>query len=159
MALESLLLQIDGLKLLLQVFLTLILIAFILRKRSSLAAEPRLRFLAERPFSAGIFAGFSTVLDSLRRTLSAHGVLSWGPSSVSLSSGLPVPSSKPSGGSGWFPRWLCFLYLHELFQFFALPLPLFRGYVFFVALIGLCLCGWRALRSPREGETRFTGGP
>ena len=152
--LESQPLQIDGLKLLPQVFLILILIAFILRKRSSLAAEPRLRFLAERPFSAGVFAGLSTVL------------ILYGPSTgawrVVLGIVFLISLVRVAGAlieTVWRKRVVSALamlfVLHELFQFFALPLPLFRGYIFLVALIGLCLCGWRALRSPREGESRF----
>ena len=152
--LESQFLQIEGLKLLLQVFLSLILIAFILRKRSSLAAEPRLRFLAERPFSAGVFAGLSTVL------------ILYGPSTGAWRAVLGIVfiiSLVRIAGALIETVWrkrvvygLAMLFvMHELFQFFVLPLPLFRGYVFLAALIGLCLCGWRALRSPREGESRF----
>ncbi len=151
---ESQLFQRDGLKLLLQVFLTLILIAFILRKRSSLAAEPRLRFLAERPFSAGIFAGFSIVALLFGAYVDA--------SRVVLGTVFSISFIRVAGAlieTVWRKRVVYVLVmlfvLHELFQFFVLPLPLFRGYVFLVALIGLCLCGWRAMRSPREGETRF----
>ena len=144
----------DGLKLALQVFLSLILIAFILRKRSFLAAEPRLRFLAERPFSVGMFAGFATLS------------LLYGPFGgawrVVFGTVISVSLIRVAGGlieTVWRKRVVYVLvilfWLHELLQFIALPLPLFRGYVFLVALIGLCLCGWRALRTPREGETRF----
>jgi small-conductance mechanosensitive channel len=142
-----------GLKLPLQVFLSLILTAFILRKRSSLAAEARLSFLAERPFSAGIFAGFATISLVYGPTVGAWRAVLVIVISISL--------VRVAGGlieTAWRKRLIYVLIslfvLHELLQFIALPLPLFRGYVFLVALIGLCLCGQRALRSPREGESR-----
>jgi small-conductance mechanosensitive channel len=151
---ESQLFERKGLKLPLSVFLTLILIAFILRKRSSLAAESRLRFLAERPFSAGVLAGFATFS------------LLYGPSTgawrVLVIIAYSICIIRVAGAlieTVWRRRVVSVLImlfvLHELLQFLALPLPLFRVYVFLIALIGLLLCGRGALRSPREGETRF----
>jgi small-conductance mechanosensitive channel len=143
-----------GLMLLLQVFLTLILIAFILRKRSSLAGEQRLRFLAERPFSAGVFAGFLTV-----SFFYGEGVGAW---RVVLLTVISISLVRVAGAlieTVWKKRVVYVLVmlfvLHEFLQFLSLPLPIFRGYVFLVALMGLCLCGWHALKSSREGETRF----
>jgi small-conductance mechanosensitive channel len=144
----------QGIKLALQVFLSLILIAFLLRKRSALAAEPRLRFLAERPFSAGIFAGLAIPALIYGPTVS--------PWRVVLGIVISIALIRVAGGlieTAWRKRVVYALVmlfvLHELLQFLALPLPLFRGYVCLVALIGLCLCGWSVLRSPREGETRI----
>ena len=135
----------------LQGFLSLILTVAIIRNRRLLAAEKRWRFVAERPFAAGVFIGFTSLgafygptLGILRFLLVAL---------VSISTARLVGSLIDKI---WRRRLVYFLaillILTQLLSIISVPLPLFRVYVFFVALIGLFLCVWRALESARQRD-------
>ena len=134
----------------LQVLLWLAFFAVILRNRASLASEDRLRFVAERPFAAGVFSGFVFLAPFYRPALGMWRVLFLAAISIAV-----ARLSACCIASTWRRRavyGLALLFvLNEFLQALGLPRPLFRLFVLLVALMGLLLCGWRALSAGRQG--------
>lgn len=136
----------------LQSFLSLVLCIGIIRNRRLLAAEERWRFVAERPFAAGVFVGFTVLRPFYGATLGMWRFLFVAVASIStarLTGGLIVKVWKRRLVYGL----AILLILTQLLSIISMPLPLFRVYVFFVALIGLFLCAWRALENARRGDS------
>jgi small-conductance mechanosensitive channel len=108
----------------LQVFLALALAVVFLRSRQSLEESEELRSLAQRPFALAFFwIALARVL-GVYTTKSTHKRLIYGLAFVMISI--------------------------QLFRVVSLPLPLFRLYVFIVALFGFIFC----LRFARQSQRR-----
>jgi small-conductance mechanosensitive channel len=135
-----------------QVFLSVALIVGIFRHRVLLKGEERWRFIAKRPFAAGIFVGFSTLLP-------VYGPVP-GTWDLALSAVGTIALARLVGGVlvRFWRKWLVyalaiFLITTKLLGVFGMPLPLFRLYVFSTAVIGMVLCIWRSVESVRSGSS------
>jgi small-conductance mechanosensitive channel len=141
---------------LLQVFLSLVLMVGIVHHRSLLEGEERWRFIARRPLAAGIFVGFTPLLP-----LYGPAPGTW---NLALGTAVTIALARLVGGIVviLWKRWLVytlaiFAITLRLLGVFGLPLPLFRLYIFSTALIGMVLCIWRYVESVRsEGSLLYT---
>ena len=145
-------LQTNALVFFLQIFLSLVLAVGIIRNRRLLTAEERWRFVAERPFAAGVFVGFTALRSFYGVTIGMWSLLFVAVASISTARLAGVLIIKV-----WKRRLVyglaVLLILTQLLSVISMPLPLFRVYVFFVALIGLFLCAWRTLENARKGDS------
>jgi small-conductance mechanosensitive channel len=141
--------QRQGWLFILQILLSVVLIVNILRRRSVLEQDDRWRFIARRPFAAGIFTGFF-----------AFNLFYTAPPStyrLALNLILMITLARLLGGfieKVWRKRVVyvlaVFLIATWVLQTLRLPLPIFRLYVFITALGGMFLCLWRASESSRH---------
>jgi small-conductance mechanosensitive channel len=141
---------------LLQGLISLFVIVAVYRNRALLSQSKRWRFLAVRPFSAGLFLGFMTT------------VLMYGyqgdPTIWKFINGIVggITFARLAGGlieESWkrqFVYGLVFiLILTRLIEMFSFPLPVFRLYTFVTALAGIFFC-WRFARaSVRQKDSVF----
>ena len=139
---------------LLQGFLSLVVIIAVYRNRRVLNESKRWRFLAARPFSAGLFLGAITTMwfyyyggAPAIWKLAINTVA--GLSFARLSGGLVEASWKRQ-----FVYGLMFvLIITELLNVLDFPLPLFRLYTVLAALAGLLLCLRWAGESIRQKDS------
>jgi len=146
--------QRQGWLFILQILLSVVLVVNILRRRSVLEQDERWRFIARRPFAAGIFTGFF-----------AFNLFYTAPPStwrLALSLVLMITLARLLGGfieKVWRKRVVyvlaVFLITTWVLQTLRLPLPLFRLYIFITALGGMVLCLWRASESSRHQSPRL----
>jgi potassium efflux system protein len=141
-------LQRQGWVFILQILLSIVLIVNILRRRSVLEQDERWRFIARRPFAAGIFTGFFALIFLYKTPPST-----W---RLALNLILMVPLARLLGGfieKVWRKRVVyalaVFLIATWVLETFRLPLSLFRLYILITALVGMFLCLWRARESSR----------
>jgi small-conductance mechanosensitive channel len=141
--------QKQGWLLVLQLFLSLSLTIAILRKRSFLEKDERWQFIAKRPFAAGIFVGFFSLMAFYKTPpptwrLTVHIIII-----IALARLLDGFIEKL-----WRKRLVyalaVFLIATRVFQTLGVPIPLFRLYVFIAATIAMFLCMWRAGESSRH---------
>ena len=122
-------------------FISLFLIITIYRNRVVLNESDRWRFLAARPFSAGLFLGFMSMsliyeyqavpgLWKLANTMIA------GISFARLTRGLIEAPWKRHFINGL----ITLLIITRLMDVFSLPLPIFRLYTFLASVVGLFFC-------------------
>jgi small-conductance mechanosensitive channel len=140
--------------LLLHVFLTLFLSVSVLRKRSTLAEQKNLRFVAQRPFSAGILAGFMILMPFYGLALGIWRLLFLTAVCVAIARLAAKLITRT------WKRWVVYvlvviLILDRFIQVINLPLPLFRLYVFLVSLTGVALCLWLRVIVGRQGASRL----
>jgi potassium efflux system protein len=142
-------LQRQGWLFLLQILLSVFLTVNIRRSRSLLEQDERWRFIARRPLAAGTFVGFFAL--SLFYKIPPP---IW---HLTLNLILVVALARLIGGfvaKLWRKRVVyalaAFLMATWVLQTLALPLPLFRLYVFLTALAGMILCLWRAGENARQ---------
>ena len=141
---------------LLQGFLTLVVIITVFRNRRALNESKRWRFLAARPFSAGLFYGAITTIwfyyfggASAIWKLLIDTIL--GLSFARLAGGIVEASWKRQCLYG-----LMFVYIiTELLNVIDFPLPLFRLYTVLAALAFLLLCIRWAGESIRQKDSGF----
>ena len=133
----------------LQVFLALALAVVFLRSRQSLEESEELRSLAKRPFALAVTVSVGTL--SWFYTLYAPtwylllGIFFW----IALARVLGVYTTKSTHKRLIYG--LAFVMISiQLFRVLSLPLPLFRLYVFIVALFGFIFC----LRLARQSQRR-----
>jgi len=130
----------------LQILLALALAAVFLRSRQSLEESEQLRSLAKRPFALGVTVSVGT-LTALYTSLPPTWyllvrVFGW----IALARVVGVFVSRST--HRWLIYGLAFILItNQLFYVLSLPLPLFRLYVFVVALVGSILCLWLARQS------------
>ena len=141
---------------LLQGLLAFVFIIAVYRNRLVLKDSKRWRFLAERPFSAGLFFGtIVTVLLYIYEGVPASWELAYtivgGVSFVRLTGGLVDASWKRQFVYGL----LIILTLTRLMYMVSMPLPLLRLYVVLTALVGLFFCLRWAGESGRLNEARL----
>lgn len=147
-------LQRNGLVILLQIVLSLVLAVIILRNRRTLAAVERLRFVSKRPFTTGVFAvflGFLTFYGTMRYGIWRVLLIVLLIATARLATDLIDDIWKRQ--AVWWMAIL--LVINELLQFIAFPRPLSRLYVLLIALIGLFVCGWRVLKNTRSQGLRL----
>jgi small-conductance mechanosensitive channel len=126
---------------LLQGFLSLILIIAVYRKRGVLNESKRWRFLAARPVSAGLFLGIMGTLlfyeyEKAPATWEVAYTIVAGISFARLSAFLVEASWKRQFVYGL----MIVLIVTVLLDALSFPLPLFRLYTVFTALVGLLFC-------------------
>ena len=130
-----------GWAVLLQVFLSLVVIIAVYRNRQVLNDSKRWRFLAARPFSAGLFFGaiatlsfyqYGGIPDTWRLLNSIVGGISF----ARLAGVLIEASWKRQFVYGV----MIVLIITRLMYAVNLPLPLFRLYTILIALVGLLFC-------------------
>jgi small-conductance mechanosensitive channel len=133
----------------LQVFLALALAVVFLRSRQSHAESEELRSLVQRPFALAVTVSVATL--SWFYTLNPPtwslllGIFGW----IALARVLGVYTTKSTHKRLIYG--LAFVMISiQLFRVVSLPLPLFRLYVFIVALFGFILC----LRLARQSQRR-----
>jgi small-conductance mechanosensitive channel len=145
----------QGWILVLQLVTALAVMIIIFRYRQQLMESKHWRFLATRPIAAGISLGilpFFPLMAALPTFIFLLYAMVGGPALVRLLDGI------------WEEFWqrlllgalIVFLILTRFFYFINLPEPLLRLYIFIAATVGLGLCVWRALVSPREDSPRTT---
>ncbi len=141
---------------LLQGLLAFVFIIAVYRNKLVLKDSKRWRFLAERPFSAGLFFGtIMTVLLYIYEGVPASWELAYtivgGVSFARLTGGLVDASWKRQFVYGL----LIILTLTRLMYVVSLPLPLLRLYVVLTALVGLFFCLRWAGESVRQNNARL----
>jgi small-conductance mechanosensitive channel len=146
----------QGLIVFLLVFLSLFLIIAIYRNRQVLNDSKRWRFLAERPFSAGLFFGSIILMLFYEywriRDVSVIGlVIVAGISFARLIGGMNPASWKRQFVYGL----IIVLIVTRLLYVIMLPLPLFRIYTVLTASVGLFFCLRWASESARQKESGF----
>ena len=148
-------LQRQGWLFILQILLSLAVTINIRRNRGLLEEDERWRFIARRPFAAGIFFGFFILMLFYQTPPST-----W---RLALNLILMIALSRLLGGfveKVWRKRVVyalaAFLIATWILQALRLPLPLFRLYIFITALAGTFLCLWRAgVSSRRKGPLLY----
>jgi len=133
----------------LQFFLSLGLTLAILRNRSFLEKDERWQFIAKRPFAAGIFVGFFSLMAFYETPPPT-----W---RLAVNIIFIVALARVLGGfieKLWRKRLVyalvVFLIATRVFQTLGVPFPLFRLYIFITATAGMFLCMWRAGESSRH---------
>jgi len=146
---EERFLQRQGWLFILQILLSVFLAVSIRRRRQLLEQDERWQFLARRPWAAGIFVGFFALLLFYQAPPPT-----W---RLGLNLILTIAVARLLGGffkKLWRKRVVyalaVFLIATWVLETLALPLPLFRLYVFLTALAGMILCLWRAGESSRH---------
>jgi small-conductance mechanosensitive channel len=141
--------QKQGWILVLQFFLSLGLTLSILRNRSFLKKDERWQFIAKRPFAAGIFVGFFSLVAFYKTPPPTWRLTVYIIIIMALARLLDGFIEKV-----WRKRIVyalaVLLIATRMFQTLGVPLPLFRLYVFITATIGMFLCMWRAGESSRH---------
>jgi potassium efflux system protein len=126
---------------LLQGFLSFVVIIAVYRKREVLKSSKHWRFLAARPFSAGLFLGVMTTFfiyqyGGIPGTWNLAITTIGGISFVRISGGLIETSWKRHFIYGL----MIVSILSRLMDVVSLPLPLFRIYIVLISLVGILLC-------------------
>jgi small-conductance mechanosensitive channel len=132
-----------------QALLSLALVIVIFRYRHQLESSKRGRFVAKRPFSAGLFVGLmalSMIYEGAPATLALAFTVVAAISFARLLGGLIEASWK----SYLIYGMVIFSITARLFDVVSLPLPLFRLYIFLAALVGLSFFVWWAVRTDRR---------
>jgi small-conductance mechanosensitive channel len=146
----------QGWILLLQGSLSLLVVIAVYRNRQVLKDSKRLRFLAERPLSAGLFLGViaASVLyaySGAPKVLEVVNTIVGGLSLVRLSGGVIAASWKRQFVYGV----IMVLIVTRLMDAVSLPLPLLRLYMVLTALVGLLFCFRWAGESARRKDPGF----
>ena len=145
-----------GLIVFLQVFFSLFLIIAVYRNRQVLKDSKRWRFLAARPFSAGLFFGSIMLMlyYEYQRVQNAS-VLG-----IAIVAGISF--ARLIGGmnpESWKKQFVCgliiVLIVTRLLYVVMLPLPLFRIYTVLTASVGLFFCLRWARESGRQKNSGF----
>ena len=141
-----------------QFFLSLFAIIAIYRKRHVFQGTERWRFLAARPFAAGLFLGCMTTLliyeyDGAPAMWKLVNTIIAGISFVRLIDGLI--------GTFWKRQFVyglvIVLIITTLLEVLSFPLPLFRLFTVFTALVGLFFClRWAGENSRSKGSGFYT---
>jgi len=136
----------------LQVLLALTLATVLLRSRQSLEESEQLQSLGKRPFALGVTVAVGTLTLLYTSYPPAWGLLVrvFGWIALARLVGVFVRRSTY--------RWLIYgvafiMITTQLFRVLSLPLPLFRLYIFIVALVGLILCLWLSRQSRRRKDS------
>lgn len=141
-----------------QVMLSVLVIFLIYRKRRFFAESERWRFLAKKPFSAGIYIGFVTFVPLLRY----YGIIpTWELILAIIWGGSFVLIVQDFINMPWKRHFIYGLYvliiLFGLFDVITLPIPIFRLYVVFISLIALIFClRWAAENGRSEKQSFYS---
>lgn len=131
-----------------QALLSLVIAIGILRSRFHLKKTKEWHFLAKRPFAVGICLG-SLAEPYYYSMPPAWELALWTVGGIAAAR---VVSAlvKRAWAVRLFYVLVAFIIFTFLFSFLAMPLPIFRLYVFFAALAGSLICFWQAVRSGRD---------
>jgi len=138
----------------LQILSTLVAIFLIFRYRDRLLESDRWRFVAERPFAAGVILGvypFFFLMSVVPSLLHLLYFVVGGLALVRLLGAL----IKDFGKKVFLYILLFFIVSLQFFYFIILPQPLIRLFILLASLVGLALCTWLGVRSAR-GDSIWT---
>ena len=125
---------------LIQVLVTLFVIALVFKQRPILEKSERLKFLSERPFSAALFIGYMTTVFIYTYVGS---LLVWRlamATVVATSFARLVIGLIQTTWKKHFIYWLVVFFIsNNLLDGLGIPLPLFRLYIFLIALASILL--------------------
>jgi small-conductance mechanosensitive channel len=142
----------NGWVIFLQALVALVFSLGILRHRQFLEGAKRWRFLAKRPFAAGLLFGVSMLMWLYRPLPAVWDLVCLTVISIALARLLGILLAVI-----WKRRLVyglaLFVIALQLFQIIGLPLPVFRLFLFCVSLIGLFLCVWRSMASAHRGDS------
>jgi len=137
---------------LLQVLLAIALAAVFLRSRQSLEESEQLRSLAKRPFALAVAVSLATLSALYMSYPPTWGLILrvFGWTALARVVGVYLTRSTHR----WLIYGLAFILISiQLFRALSLPLPLFRLYIFIVALVGSILCLWLARQGHRRKDS------
>jgi len=147
-------LQRNALFIVLQIALWLIIAIIITRNRAELAAEPRLHFIAKRPFSTAVLIGFVAFFTFYETGIGAWRVVHLAVAAICLARLSGCLITGP-----WRRRAIygivLVLVINAYLKVCDFPQPLSRLFVLVVSLIGLLLSLWRVLNRVLPVETRL----
>jgi small-conductance mechanosensitive channel len=132
-----------------QVLLSLALVIVIFRYRHQLENSKRGRFVAKRPFSAGLFVGL-VALSIIYEGAPASWTLTFTVVAAISFARLFGSLIEKSWKSYLIYGLVIFAITARLLDVVSLPLPLFRLYIFLAALVGLSFFVWWAVRTDRR---------
>ena len=142
----------NGWVIFLQGLVALVFSMGILRHRQFLEGAERWRFLAKRPFAAGLLFGVSMLMWLYRPLPAIWDLVCLTVMGIALARLLGILLVVI-----WKRRLVyglaLFVIALQLFQIIGLPLPFFRLFIFCAALIGLFLCVWRSVASARREDS------
>ncbi|MBT8407509.1 MAG: mechanosensitive ion channel [Deltaproteobacteria bacterium] len=142
----------QGWVILLQILLALALAAVLQRSRQSLEESEKLRALTERPFALGVIVSLGTLTGLYTLYTPTWQLLMRVFGWIALARVVGVYTTRSS--LRWLIYGMAFIMITiQLFRVLSLPLPLFRLYVFVVALVGLILWLWLARQSRRSKDS------
>lgn len=135
----------------LQIFVALAIAFGVRRNRPKLQEMPKWRFVAKRPYSAGLTFAVP-ILSALYGPLPAiWGLLLWAVAGIAL--------SRLAGGitpDPWKRRAIyglaAVVILNQLFDVIGMPLAFERVYVFGISLAGFLFFLWRSFKAARDGS-------
>ncbi|MHC4741491.1 MAG: mechanosensitive ion channel domain-containing protein [Planctomycetota bacterium] len=135
-------------------FLWVVVVTVVYRNREKLKAAKSWRFIAERPFSAGLFLGYMTTIfiyeyEGAPATWRVGKMIVGGIAFVRLFGSLIETAWKKQLVYGL----AIVMLLTRLMFVISFPLPLYRLYVVLAALTGLSFCLWRVRKSRLKGES------
>ena len=136
----------------LQIFVALAIAFGVKRNRAKLQEAPKWRFVAKRPYAAGLTFAVP-ILSALYGPLPAiWGLLLWAVAGISL--------SRLAGGitaDTWKRRSIyglaAVVIINQLLDVIGIPLAFARVYVFVVSLAGFLFFLWRSFKTARDGSS------
>jgi len=135
-----------------QLLASVLLFRSIQKKRELIEASPKWRFLAQRPWAFGFFAGVSVLTPLYGLTPPLWRLLLWTAVATAMTRLISVQITRP------WKRFLVYVLailfiIAQALRLFALPRPLFRLYVALIAAVGAPLCFWRASESAKRNDS------
>jgi small-conductance mechanosensitive channel len=137
---------------LVQVLLAFAITIGIRRFRPHLEKMERWQFLVTRPFAVGAFVGVTIATTAYESLPPLWGLVLLTVIGIAAARLAPAFMTKPWGT--WLFYGLALIVIDTFFlPYVGMPLPLFRLFIFFVALIGSSLCLWRSVESARRQDS------
>lgn len=136
---------------LLQIILSLLIAAAIIRNRRQPQGNQKWQFVAKRPYATGLTFSIPILSGFYGPIPAIWGLLLWLVAGAAL--------SRLAGGitaDVWKRRLVyglaAFTIFNQLLMVIGLPAPIIRLYVFMIAVIGLLFFGWRTVKSFRDNN-------
>jgi potassium-dependent mechanosensitive channel len=142
----------QGWIIMMQVLLAISLAVVFLRSRQFLEESEKLRSLTKRPFAVGVVVSVGTLTALYTLFPPTWQLLMAASGWIALARVVGVCTTR------FTHRWLIYgmafiLITIQWFHVSSLPLPLFRLYVFVVAVVGLIICLWLVRQSRRQKDS------
>jgi small-conductance mechanosensitive channel len=145
----------QGLIVFLQFFFSLIVIVVVYRNRQVLNGSQRWRFIAARPFSAGLFFG-TIVFMSFYEYRGVHDTWTFGLAFIGgISFARLVGALYPASWKSRLVYGLIIVYIVTILLHVIMPVPLMRLYTVLAAVAGLIFCLRFARESGRQKDPGF----
>jgi small-conductance mechanosensitive channel len=145
----------QGLIVFLQFFFSLIVIVVVYRNRQVLNGSQRWRFIAARPFSAGLFFG-TIVFMSFYEYRGVHDTWTFGLAFIGgISFARLIGALYPASWKSRLVYGLIIVYIVTILLHVIMPVPLMRLYTVLAAVAGLIFCLRFARESGRQKDPGF----